>query len=110
MARVLGDYVLDQHTCGKLVLFSLATQLRKHQSEYYEQLCRAQQGTLDCTTWVRWYLGKILSTQKWAELMHCSHDTAMRDIKDLIHKGVLKQSERGGRSTSYVLVLPQSLQ
>lgn len=46
----------------------------------------------------------ILTTQKWAKLMHCSHDTAMRDIKDLISKGVLKKSERGGRSTSYELV------
>jgi Fic family protein len=36
--------------------------------------------------------------------MHCSHDTAMRDIKDLISKGVLKKSERGGRSTRYELV------
>ncbi len=46
-----------------------------------------------------------LTTQKWAKLSHCSHDTAIRDIKDLIAKGILRQSERGGRSTSYALVL-----
>jgi Fic family protein len=46
-----------------------------------------------------------LTTQKWAKLSHCSHDTAIRDIKDLIANGILRQSERGGRSTSYSLVL-----
>lgn len=33
-----------------------------------------------------------------------SHDTALRDIKDLIEGGALRQEERGGRSTSYALV------
>jgi hypothetical protein len=33
-----------------------------------------------------------------------SHDTALRDIKDLIERGALKQEEGGGRSTSYGLV------
>ncbi len=47
----------------------------------------------------------ILTTQKWAKLTGCSHDTAIRDIKDLIAQGALKQAERGGRSTSYELVL-----
>ncbi len=47
-----------------------------------------------------------LTTQKWAKLTQCSHDTAMRDIKDMIGKGILKRSEAGGRSTSYQLILP----
>jgi predicted HTH transcriptional regulator len=33
-----------------------------------------------------------------------SHDTALRDIQDLISKGILKQDECGGRSTANVLV------
>ena len=48
----------------------------------------------------------VLTTQKWAKINKCSHDTAIRDIKDLIGKGILKRSEAGGRSTSYQLILP----
>ena len=42
-----------------------------------------------------------LTTSKWAKLNKCSHDTALRDIDDLIQKGVLRRSAGGGRSTSY---------
>ncbi len=46
-----------------------------------------------------------LKTSKWAKIAKCSTDTALRDIKDLIEKGVLKQEESGGRSTNYELKL-----
>lgn len=42
-----------------------------------------------------------LTTQKWATLAKCSHDTALRDIQSLIEQGLLKKDEGGGRSTSY---------
>lgn len=45
-----------------------------------------------------------LTAKKWALLNKCSHDTALRDIDDLITKGVLTRSAAGGRSTSYELV------
>jgi Fic family protein len=45
-----------------------------------------------------------LKTSKWAKIAKCSPDTALRDIKDLIEKGILKQEESGGRSTNYELV------
>lgn len=45
-----------------------------------------------------------LQTSKWAKITKSSADTALRDIKDLIEKGVLKQEESGGRSTNYELV------
>ena len=51
------------------------------------------------------FFGK-LKTAKWAKLMKCSHDTANRDIQDLISKGVLRKDESGGRSTRYTLILP----
>lgn len=44
-----------------------------------------------------------LSTSKWAKMCHCSQDTALRDIKDLIAKGMLAVSEESGRSTHYSL-------
>lgn len=45
-----------------------------------------------------------LKTSKWAKIGKCSGDTALRDIKDLIEKGILKQEESGGRSTNYELI------
>ncbi|MFC0186634.1 Fic family protein [Pseudarcicella hirudinis] len=46
-----------------------------------------------------------LKTSKWAKIAKCSADTALRDIKDLMDKGILKQEESGGRSTNYELIL-----
>lgn len=46
--------------------------------------------------------GKLKSS-KWAKITKCSADTALRDIKDLIEKGILKQEESRGRSTNYEL-------
>ncbi len=45
-----------------------------------------------------------LKTTKWAKITKSSTDSALRDIKDLIEKGILKQEESGGRSTNYELV------
>jgi len=49
------------------------------------------------------FTGK-LKTSKWAKITKCSQDTALRDIKDLIEKGILRQEKSGGRSTNYELV------
>ena len=46
-----------------------------------------------------------LTTSKWAKMAKCSHDTALRDITDLIEKKILIKEEAGGRSSSYVLVV-----
>ena len=42
-----------------------------------------------------------LTSSKWAKIAKCSPDTALRDIQDLIDKGILDKEEGGGRSTSY---------
>lgn len=44
-----------------------------------------------------------LSTTKWAKIGKCSQDTALRDIQDLMEKGILMKSPQGGRSTNYEL-------
>ena len=44
-----------------------------------------------------------LTTTKWAGLTKSSHDTALRDIQNLIDRGLLKRDTGGGRSTSYSL-------
>lgn len=49
------------------------------------------------------YEGKLTSS-KWAKIAKCSADTALRDIQDLMSKGVLQKENVGGRSTNYELV------
>lgn len=46
--------------------------------------------------------GKLTSS-KWAKIAICSQDTAIRDIQDLINKGILRKEAEGGRSTNYEL-------
>ena len=49
------------------------------------------------------FVGKLTSS-KYAKLAKCSEDTALRDIRALIERGIFVQNEGGGRSTSYALV------
>ena len=44
-----------------------------------------------------------LTTSKWAAIAKCSSDTALRDITELLERGVLLKEQAGGRSTSYAL-------
>jgi len=44
-----------------------------------------------------------LTTSKWATLTKSSTDTALRDIQQLVERGVLVRNQAGGRSTSYSL-------
>lgn len=46
--------------------------------------------------------GKLTSS-KWGKITKCSADTALRDIQDLITKGILRKTNEGGRSTHYEL-------
>ncbi len=46
----------------------------------------------------------LLTTSKWAKIAKCSQDTALRDIRDLLNKGILQKNPSGGRSTNYRLV------
>lgn len=51
--------------------------------------------------------GKLTSS-KWAAIAKCSPDTALRDINELLTRGVLRKSEAGGRSTGYELIVRAS--
>ncbi|MDP3434641.1 MAG: Fic family protein [Bacteroidota bacterium] len=46
-----------------------------------------------------------LNSSKWAKIAKCSTDTALRDIQDLINKGILRKEDAGGRSTNYELAI-----
>ena len=52
------------------------------------------------------FTGKLYSS-KWAKMTKVHRDTALKDIQDLVDKGVLSDSEEGGRSTNYIINLPE---
>lgn len=45
-----------------------------------------------------------LTNAKWAAMTKTSSDTALRDINDLVRKGILEKDSAGGRSAGYSLV------
>ncbi len=44
-----------------------------------------------------------LQTSKWAKITKTSTDTALRDIKDLVEKDILQQTDERGRNANYEL-------
>jgi Fic family protein len=52
----------------------------------------------------------FLSTSKYAKLAKCSEDTALRDIRELVERGILVRNASGGRSTSYRLGEPEDIE
>ena len=56
------------------------------------------------TTLLDDFFGSMTST-KWAKMTKSSPDTALRDIQDLIEKGILEKEPGGGRNTTYNLVI-----
>ena len=49
----------------------------------------------------------FLTTSKYAKLAKCSPDTALRDIRELLERGIIVQNPGRGRSTSYRLAEPE---
>lgn len=151
IARAIADMQLARAEGNVQRFYSMSAQIRVLRKEYYGMLEKTQQGKLDITPWLEWFLhclkqalqqaerlleevlakaafwqkhaktmfnprqqlminklldqftGK-LSTSKWAKIAKCSPDTALRDIQDLMQKGVLQKEAGGGRSTSYTLI------
>ncbi len=44
-----------------------------------------------------------LTTSKWSAIAKCSSDKALRDIDEMLARGVLPKSDAGGRSTPHEL-------
>jgi len=51
-----------------------------------------------------------MSTSKYAKLAKCSNDTALRDLRELVERGILLQNPGGGRSTSYRLTTIEAIE
>jgi len=148
IARAIGDMALARAENSAQRFYSLSAQIQRERKDYYDHLEAAQQGGMDVSVWMEWFLGCLLraihgaearldsvlaktrfwqrwaetpfndrqikrlnhlldgfdgklTSSRWAALCKCSQDTALRDIADLLERGVLKKSAASGRSTSY---------
>ena len=157
IARAIADMALARSEGSSRRFYSMSGQIRDERGEYYRILEQTQQGTMDVTPWMEWFLGCLsraiegaqaalsgviekaryweklrdvplnerqrlvinrllegfegkLTTSKWAALTKSSNDTALRDIQQLVERGVLVRDAAGGRSTSYSLVAMDNTQ
>ena len=69
----------------------------KHAAEHFNN-----RQTLMLNKLLDGFIGKMTSS-KWATLAKCSADTAVRDINNLLDRGILVKEAAGGRSTNYQL-------
>jgi Fic family protein len=51
----------------------------------------------------------FLTTSKYVKLAKCSPDTALRDIRELLERGILVKNSARGRGTSYRLAEPDAI-
>ncbi len=49
----------------------------------------------------------FLTTSKYAKIARCSQDSALRDIREMLDRGIIVRNPGGGRSTSYRLSTPE---
>ena len=142
IARAIADMALARSEGSSQRFYSMSAQIREERGEYYRILEQTQQGTMDVTPWMEWFLGCLtraiegaqtalsgvidkaryweklrdvplndrqrlvinrlldgfegkLTTSKWAALTKSSNDTALRDIQQLVERGVLVRNAAG---------------
>lgn len=59
IARAVGDLFLARADSSPQRFYSLSTQIQRQRKDYYDILERTQQGTLDVTAWLDWFLGAL---------------------------------------------------
>jgi Fic family protein len=99
LGRAIGR--ANELTAGVLVKETFWRHLRQKSIDVNERQKKIINRLLDG------FAGK-LTNEKWGKLARISHDTALRDIQDLIAKRILKQEEGGGRSTACALIREQA--
>jgi Fic family protein len=57
LARAIADWQLARSEHSAQRFYSMSAQIRHEQNDYYDMLERTQQGTLDVTPWLEWFLG-----------------------------------------------------
>ncbi|MBR1608863.1 MAG: Fic family protein [Kiritimatiellae bacterium] len=67
LARALTEWVLARTERSGMRFYSLSARIQKEKSGYYDELERAQRGTMDATRWIGWFAGCHLRAVEDAE-------------------------------------------
>lgn len=59
IARAIGDLLLVRADNSPERFYSLSAQIQKERRAYYEILERTQEGSMDVTAWLAWFLGAL---------------------------------------------------
>jgi Fic family protein len=57
IARAIADWALARSENSPQRFYSMSAQIRQERNDYYDILERTQQGTLEVTPWMEWFLG-----------------------------------------------------
>jgi len=57
IARAIADMALARSENSPQRFYSMSTQIRQERNDYYDTLEQTQQGTMDVTAWMEWFLG-----------------------------------------------------
>jgi Fic family protein len=64
IGRALTDMLLTQSDKSNQRFYSMSAQIRIERKEYYEMLEKTQQGNLDITEWIIWFLNCLINALK----------------------------------------------
>ena len=68
IARAIADLALARSERTDQRFYSMSAQIRRERNDYYDILERTQNGTLDVTTWMEWFLGCLGRTIDGAQV------------------------------------------
>ena len=57
IARAIADMTLSRSEGSPQRFYSMSSQIRKERGAYYDMLERTQQGTMDVSEWMHWFVG-----------------------------------------------------
>ena len=128
LTRTITDMQLAKADGFPLRFYSMSAEILREKKTYYEILEHTTGNSTDITEWLEWFLNTMksreipmnerqvkmvnmlwdgftgkLTSSKWAKITKTSQATALRDITDLIEKGILIAAADGGRSSNYLL-------
>ncbi len=67
IARAISDMMLARTEGTSQRFYSMSSQIMADRKAYYDQLQRSQQGPLDATTWIQWFLSCLLRSIEVAD-------------------------------------------
>ena len=93
LARTITDLALSQDERLPMRFYSLSVQIMQNRNDYYEALARAQQGGLDLTGWLAWFLDQVRSAaqhgiREVARVLARSRFWATAGRSDLNHRQI----------------------